>query len=209
MELKGNNTLPGYRVFEYMLILNPHEALQEKIKNVRAEFETAFKPEYKIGGRPNLGLVQWIQYELMEMRVVNKLKLVAMGFPPFKIELNGFGSYPAHSIFIKTGSPEAVKKLIREVRETAQSLMKLNKENKPHFFDESNITIARKLVPWQYEKAWLEYSQKHFTGRFIADGMLLLKRRHGDKTAGWQIVQRFEFANLPIHNVLAEQGELF
>jgi 2'-5' RNA ligase len=148
-----------------------------------------------------------MQYEMMEKRIVDKLKLVGLGFPPFKIELNGFGSYPAHSIFIKMVSPEAVKKLIREVRETTQPLMKLNKETKPHFFDESNITIARKLVPWQYEKAWLEYSQKHFTGRFIADGMLLLKR--ADNKSSWQIVQRFEFANLPIHNVLAEQGELF
>ena len=98
---------------------------------------------------------------------------------------------------------------MREVRESAQALMKLNKDNKPHFFDESNINIARKLVPWQYEKAWLEYSRKHFTGRFIADGMLLLKRKYANKTSGWQIVQRFEFANLPIQNVLAEQGVLF
>jgi len=206
MELKGN-TLPGYRVFEYMLIIHPHEALQEKIKQVRSEFETSFNIEPKMGGRPNVGLVQWMQYEMTEKRVVDKLKLLSMGFPPFKIELRDFGSYPSHSIFIKMVSIEPVKKLIREIREQTQSLMKLNKETKPHFFDESNITIGRKLLPWQYEKAWLEYSQKHFTGRFIADGMLLLKRL--DKTAPWQIVQCFEFANLPVHNVLAEQGELF
>ena len=99
-----------------------------------------------------------------------------------------------------------VKKLIREIREQTQALMKLNKETKPHFFDESNITIGRKLVPWQYEKAWLEYSRKHFTGRFIADNMLLLKRQN--KSSSLQIVQRFEFANLPV-NVSAEQGGLF
>ena len=205
MELKGN-LLPGYRVFEYMLILNPHEALQDKIKAVRAEFEKDFRIEYKIGGRPNVGLVQWMQYEMMEKRIIEKLHLVGLGFPPFKIELNGFGSYPSHSIFIKMVSPEAVKKLIREVRQQTQSLMKLNKETKPHFFDESNITIGRKLVPWQYEKAWLEYSRKHFTGRFIADGMLLLKRP--DKSSAWQIVKRFDFANLPV-NVQPEQGLLF
>jgi len=206
MELKGH-TLPGYRVFEYMLIINPHEALEEKIKGVRSEFETAFKIQRKIGRRPNVGLVQWMQYEMMEKRVLDKLKLVGLGFPPFKIELRDFGSYPSHSIFIKMVSIEPVKKLIREIREQTQSLMKLNKETKPHFFDESNISIGRKLLPWQYEKAWLEYSRKHFTGRFIADGMLLLKRP--DKTSPWQIVQRFEFANLPVHNVMAEQGELF
>jgi 2'-5' RNA ligase len=206
MELKGN-TLPGYHVYEYMLIINPHEALQEKIKSVRSDFENEFKTDHKIGGRPNVGLVQWMQYEMMEKRIVDKLKLVSLGYAPFKIELRDFGSYPSHSIFIKMVSIELVKKLIRAIREQAQSLMKLNKETKPHFFDESNITIARKLLPWQYEKAWLEYSHKHFMGRFIADGMLLLKRA-ADKSSPWQIVERFEFANQLI-NVHAEQGELF
>jgi len=206
MELKGN-TLPGYRVYEYMLIINPNETLQERIRGIRSDFEAAFKTGRKMGGRPNIGLVQWMQYEMMEKRVVDKLKLVGMGFPPFKIELRGFGTYPSHSIFIRMVSVEPVKKLIREIREQTQSLMKLNKATRPHFFDEPNITIASKLVPWQFEKAWLEYSRKHFTGRFIADGMLLLKRL--DKSAPWQIVQRFEFANLPVHHVPAEQGELF
>jgi hypothetical protein len=69
---------------------------------------------------------------------------------------------------------------------------------------EPHLTIARKLLPWQYEKGWLEYSNKHFTGRFIADGMLLLKRAAGEKK--YQIVQRFEFQNLLIGTT---QGSLF
>jgi len=51
-------------------------------------------------------------------------------------------------------------------------------------------------LPWQYEKGWLEYSNRSFTGRFIADGMLLLKRRAGDMA--WQIAERFAFQNLPV-----------
>jgi len=86
----------------------------------------------------------------------------------------------------------------------AQRLLTLNKENKAHFIDDPYILVARKLLAWQYEQGWLEYSHRHFTGRFIADGMLLIKRRVGDKA--YQIVQRFEFMNLP---VTAKQGALF
>jgi hypothetical protein len=74
--------------------------------------------------------------------------------------------------------------------------MKLDNDNKPHFIDEPHLTVARKLLPWQYEKGWLEYSNRHFTGRFIADSMLLLKRRQGEMA--WKIAQRFEFMNLPV-----------
>jgi hypothetical protein len=61
------------------------------------------------------------------------------------------------------------------------------------------------LKPWQYEQGWLEYAHRQFTGRFIADGMLLLKREAGTKT-GLQVVRRFEFQDLP---VTTKQGSLF
>lgn len=69
---------------------------------------------------------------------------------------------------------------------------------------EPHLTIARKLQPWQYEKGWLEFSHKYFTGRFIADAMLLLKRPVGEMK--YEIVKRFEFQNLPVST---KQGDLF
>jgi 2'-5' RNA ligase len=69
---------------------------------------------------------------------------------------------------------------------------------------EPHLTIARKLKPWQYEKGWLEYSNKHFSGRFIANCMTLLRRPEGEMK--YQLVQKFEFQNLP---VATKQGELF
>ncbi|MDQ2752917.1 MAG: 2'-5' RNA ligase family protein, partial [Bacteroidota bacterium] len=125
------------------------------------------------------------------------------GYTPFKVELKDFGSFPSHTIFINVDSKLQVKNLSRELR-LAQKLMTLNKDNKPHFIDDPYILIANKLLPWQYEQGWLDYSHRHFTGRFIADGMLLLKRRVGNKA--YQIVQRFEFMNLP---VTTKQGDLF
>jgi 2'-5' RNA ligase len=97
-----------------------------------------------------------------------------------------------------------IQNIVRQLKE-AQRLMKLNNENKPHFIDEPHIGIARKLKPWQYEEGWLEYSHRQFTGRFIADNMLLLKRTAAEKKP-FQIVKRFEFQNLP---VTTKQGSLF
>ena len=127
-----------------------------------------------------------------------------MGYPPFKVELKDFGSFPSHTIYINVTSKLPIQNLIKEIRTNGQRLMKLNDDNKPHFIMEPHLTIARKLLPWQYEKGWLEYSNRHFTGKFIADAMLLLKRPVEEKK--YQIAQRFEFQNLP---VTIRQGELF
>jgi 2'-5' RNA ligase len=196
-------SLPGYRVNEYLLVLNPHEDLRDKIKGIKEQFYTDYKAPNARWGKPHITLVNFLQYAMMEERIVNRLKTVGMGYHPFKVELKDFGSFPSHTIFINVTTKEPIRELVKEIR-PFQQLLKLNNDNKPHFIDEPHLTIARKLLPWQYEKGWLEYSHKHFTGRFIADSMLLLRRKVGDQP--YQIVQRFEFMNLP---VTTKQGELF
>ena len=198
------NTIPGYRVYEYLVVLNPHKELWEKIMKVKEEFAEEYKSDYARWGKPQVPLVNFVQYGLMEDRIVNRLNTIAMGQYPFKVELKDFGSFPSHTIYINVATKVPVQDLIKTIRAETQRLMKLNEDNKPHFIMEPHITTARKLQPWQYEKGWLEYSNKNFTGRFIADGMLLLRRPVGEMK--YQIVKRFEFQNLP---VVTKQGELF
>ncbi len=197
-------TIPGYRVYEYLLVLSPHEELWNRILKEKEAFAEKYKSDNERWSKPHITLANFLQYDLMEERLLNRLKMVAMGFHPIKVELKDYGSFPSHTIYINVLSKLPVQSLIKTIRKDAQRLMKLNDENKPHFILEPHIPLARKLQPWQYEKGWLEYSHKHFTGRFIADGMLLLKRPLGENR--YQIVQRLEFQNLA---VTTKQGELF
>ena len=197
-------TIPGYRVYEYLLVLSPHEELWNRILKEKEAFAEKYKSDNARWSKPHITLANFLQYELMEERLLNRLKMVAMGFHPIKVELKDYGSFPSHTIYINVLSKLPVQSLVKTIRTEAQRLMKLNDENKPHFILEPHIPLARKLQPWQYEKGWLEYSHKHFTGRFIADGMLLLKRPLGENR--YQIVQRLEFQNLA---VTTKQGELF
>ena len=196
-------SIPGCRINEYMLVLNPHEELRNKIARVRSEFSETYKNSTALLSKPHIALVRFTQLEMMEDRIVNRLKVIGMGFQPFKVALKDYGSFPSHTIHINVTTKVPVHNLVREIRE-AQRLMKLDNEHKPHFIDEPFIVIGRRLLPWQYEKGWLEFSHRQFTGSFIADNMLLLKRRLGDRSC--QIAKRFEFMNLPI---TTKQVELF
>jgi 2'-5' RNA ligase len=203
MDTRSLIQIPGYRYNEYRLIINPHEDLRNKIIQVKKEFAEKYKTPIAIYSKPHITLVNFVQLDMMEERLVNSLKTISMGYPTFKVELKDFGSYPSHTIYINIESKMQVQNLIKELR-LSHRLMTINKDIKPHFLDNPNITIAGKLSPWQYEQGWLEYSNRHFTGRFIADSMLLLKRKVGDKP--YQIAHRFDFLNLP---VTTKQGELF
>jgi hypothetical protein len=195
--------MPGYRLNEYMLVLTPHEELRKKIMGVKKEFAETFKAPQALWTKPHMLLARFTQFEMMEERVINRLRTIAMAFHPLKVEMKEFGSYPTHSIIINILSREPIKDLIREIKES-QRILKPDNDHKPYFTDDPHVIIASKLAPWQYEKGWLEFSHRHFTGRFIADDMLLLKRRTDDKA--WQIVERLAFQNLP---VAIKQGELF
>jgi 2'-5' RNA ligase len=203
------DTIPGYRVYEYLLVLSPHEELWNRIMKVKDDFANDYKTDFARWGKPHITLVNFVQYAMMEERIINRLRTVAMGYPPFKVELRDFGSFPSHTIYINVTSKLPVQNLIKEIRTDGQRLMKLNDDNKPHFIMEPHLTIARKLKPWQYEKGWLEYSNKHFTGRFIASSMTLLKRPADESDSyrmKYHIAAKFEFQNLP---VATKQGELF
>ena len=196
-------TMPGYRLNEYMLVLSPHEDLRKKIQGVKKEFAEKYKCQQANWGKPHLLLARFSQIEMMEERITARLRSIAMGFHPIKVEMKDYGSYPTHSIFIQVISREPIKDLIREIKET-QRLLKPDNDHKPYFTDDPHMMIAAKLAHWQYENGWLEYTHRHFTARFIAEGMLLLKRRTGEKA--WQIVERLAFQNLP---VAVKQGDLF
>lgn len=199
-----NFHMPGYRVNEYLLVLTPHEELWQRIVNIKKDFAEKFKSQSARFGKPHITLANFITWDMMEEKIQQRLSAIAMGIAPFKVELKDYGSFPSHTIYINVTTKLSIQALVREVK-SAQRLMKLNNENKPHFIDEPHLTIARKLKPWQFEQGWLEYAHREFTGRFIADQMLLLQRPVSTKGA-YQVAGRFAFQNLP---VTTRQGSLF
>jgi len=195
----GNNQLPA----EYLLVLQPHEALWNEIKFIKEKFATDFDCAMARIGLPHITLVRFKQYQAAEVRIRQALRNSIKTLQPFKIEMKDFGSFPSHTIYINIVSKVQIVNTVKVVRQ-GQRFMKMDKDNKPHFITEPHLTIARKLLPWQYEKGWLEYSHKDFHGRFIADHALLLKRRQGEK---YRPVEKFLFQNEKEEEIV--QGDLF
>lgn len=196
---------------EYLLVLKPNANVHEKVSHIKEEFSKKFKVLSAKYSYPHLTLVNFLQFKMMENRLINRLTTIAMGYHPFTVSLKNYGSFPSHTIFVNIESKQQVRNLIKELT-TARQLMTLNKEKKPHFMDDPHLTIARSLLPWQYEQSWNEYNHKHFTGHFIAESMLLLKRPLAIRADGhikpgkYQKMMEFKFMNLP---VTTKQGELF
>ncbi len=196
--------MPGYRISEYVLLLQPHEELRNRIMKVKEEFAEKYQAFAAARSKPHITLVRFNAWNMAEERLLYRLRDIAMGVTPFRVELKDYGAFPSHTIYIEVSTKVSVQKLVKELR-PVQRLMKADPAVTPHFITEPHLTIARKLLPWQFEKGWLEYAHLHFSGRMVADSMLLLRRPAGAPGA-YQIVERLEFRDMP---VTTRQGELF
>lgn len=193
-----SKVLAGYSTAEYLLVVTPHEDLWQTIMTIKSNFAEKYSHPMAAFTKPHLTLLKFYQTEINESRIVKKFENICARQPSLKIELKNFGTFISHTIYINVTSKVPILNLVKALKE-AQPLLKYDASFKPFFMAEPHITIARKLVPWQHEKAWLEYSHTSFTGRFIANKITLLKRRVGNKS--YQVVKDFPFKNMPPESV--------
>lgn len=195
--------LSSYATAEYLLVIEPHEALRNEIGQVKKYFADSYDCPAAAIGKPNITLARFQQFEMIEQRIVHRLQLVAAAHASFIVELHDFGSFPTHSIYINVTTKTQIVELVKALR-PMQHLLKIDKDRKPHFITEPYITVARKLLPWQYEKGWLQLSHTHFSGRFVADHLVLLRKREGQRK--YERVKKFGMLNV---KESSKQGELF
>lgn len=195
-------SLPAYRLYEYLLVIDPHEELRHKIEKSRQQLINNYNIVQPQTGRPHVTLVRFTARQAMEEKIINRLQLISMAEKPFVVELQDFGSYPMHAVFIKIANQPRVLQLIKNLKQ-ARRLMKAAGDD-PHFLQDPQIALAGRLHKDKYIELMKEYLHKKFTGRFYADAMLLLRRLKNEKR--YQIVRRFEFECLP---VTTAQGVLF
>jgi len=191
-------------VSDYLLVLEPHEALRATIMALKQSFAERYEYPSAVHSKPHITLLRFMQFNMLESRIVQRLDTLIKENPSFVVELENFGSFPTHTIYIEVKTKTQITELVRSLR-PVQRLLKFDAEHKPHFITEPHLTVARKLLPWQYEKGWLEFSNSHFSGRFMAQHVLLLRKEAGTKK--YELVKRFELLN--VKRVEPKQASLF
>jgi 2'-5' RNA ligase len=194
----------GLILNEYSLVIQPNDDTSEKINAIKKSFAKNYECPQAFHSKPHITLLKFTQCGINEQNIVGKIKQIVQQNPPIQIKINGFGSLPTHTIYANVETKNSFVEMGKSLK-PIQSFLKLDKENKPHFITEPYIIIARKLLPWQFEKAWLEYSNTHFTKGFIVNDVVLLKRPTTDK--GFSVAARFELLNK--QRIVVEQASLF
>ncbi len=179
-------------VNEYVLVMQPHEDLHHKIMDIKKQFADTYNCAQALYSKPNITLLRFEQINILEPKIIQHLQKLVAPLMPFMVTLDGFGNHPSHSLFIKVTSTTKITELIKLLK-PIQSLLQYNKEQKPHFIAEPNISIARKLLPWQYEQSWKHYAHVPLSAHFMATQLVLLKRT--SKTEAYSIAAKISLSN--------------
>ncbi|MBS1626796.1 MAG: 2'-5' RNA ligase family protein [Bacteroidetes bacterium] len=147
---------------------------------IKKQFATEFECPSALHGKPQITLLRFLQVEMMERKIIAKIKLLIEAASPFQIVIDGFGSFPSHTIYTNISTKNNIIELVKSLK-SLQPLVKLDKWNKGYFITEPYITIARKLLPFQYEKGWNKYMHENFKASFMVNEVLLLKRQINNK----------------------------
>jgi hypothetical protein len=194
--------LPVYRASSYRLILLPPSSLRQRIGRFSATLARTCRLSPHAVAPPYVTLAQFSNYERSEEKLADRLRMIAMGYAPLRITLDGFGREAFHGVHIDTATSAAVQQLLRLLRADMTALLPGSKT--VSIADHLRVPLAVNLTPASMSRCQDALAGKSFHGQFIADAMLLLKRSHQNDP--WQVVERCSFLHLPVQ---IRQGELF
>jgi 2'-5' RNA ligase len=164
-----------YGVQEYLLVINPNNIVNEKVKEEKRLFKNNYDSGLSIGAHPHITLAAFLAKESMEEKLTLLLQQVCDRHNQFSVSLNDFGGFPPHTIYIKVKNPKPFQNLKTSLKLVEDYLKKegcpsIQYSGKPH------LTVARKIVKDVYRTAIQTYGSRSFKELFVATELILLKR---------------------------------
>lgn len=190
-------------VYNYQLIIRPNEKVRRRLDAARNKAREQMLP---LGnwhpGKNHIPVASFSQLASLESRLIGRLEMLAKSLPPFRLQVQHFGAILHHTIFFRITENAGFNQMVRLLHAEKAALTVFNQE--PRIASMAKINLAYKLTAVDFENLWHTFKSKRFQVDFIADNMLLLRKRPGE--TNWQILTALHFENLPID---IQQGQLF
>jgi len=177
----------------YKLTIPLPDHIEELVMQFRREIAQRYRSVAALKPMGHMSLQESFVYDdrmLADMQ--NKLAEVFDHTAPFRVELENFGAFPSHTIFVAIRNffpfMQLRDRLYRHLgRDNAMPAIVSSGAITPH------ITVAyRDLAPEAFELAWSDFCQREFNEHFTATAAHLMEHR-----GKWRTLRVFPFQNLP------------
>lgn len=175
-------------LWEYRLLANPDEAVNEKLILEKKYFGDKYETEIATKTLPHITIANFLAKEMLEDRIGRLLQNICNQHYSFLVSLNNFSGFPTHTIFIRVQNPQPFHRLLNRLQ-ALDDLLQVNECPPLQSSPKPHIAIGHRLDEEIYNIAIKEYAAREFHEQFTVDKLVLLKRDSRYKK--WQHVNYF------------------
>ncbi len=142
---------------------------------------------------PYLSLqIPFRQLPFREEVVISKLRRFAHKQHPIMVKINGYGSFPEHSVFLNVKNSGPIKLLQQNLTTYLKTELNFSDQMVGYNAYKPHITMATKDIRTKFRKIWNDYKSKKFDANFQANSMYLLKHNY----VNWEIIEELQFKGI-------------
>jgi 2'-5' RNA ligase len=173
--------------YEYLLVISPSKEIWDEVMGIKERFYKEHNHIQAIKSKPHITLAKFGIPVSMEEILLLRINAVAKSFEPFRVELNGIGEFPPHTIFIDIENQNSIVHLVKLLHQSLVVLPKRFFGWRPH------LTIAKGLNAIKFQNAKSQLAKMEFSNSFLVDKLVLMKRK--ERFDRYPIVKEFELGN--------------
>lgn len=153
----------------------------DAVKTLQHRAHTAYHSRAALRSPPHITLQAPFRLPLDQVASLKQvLAEFASSYPPFSVELGGFGCFPPRVVFVRVIENQMLSAIQHDLTQTLTENQIVGSSEQTLRAFHPHITIAfRDLIQRHFRSLWGEVEQKSFADRFTAEGITLL--RHNGK----------------------------
>lgn len=191
------NEFLGDNECEYLLVINPAKNVDNEMLRIKKYFAKKYQYSKAEKTKPHITLATFRTDESKEKLLTDAIEEVFRFSYPFEVKLNNYNYFPSHTIYIDIKNPSAITNIVKGLKSLKDKHELLG--TRYYFCNHPHLTIARGLQEETFIKAKKDFEVRTYQNSFIADSIVLLKRKtQYDRCL---VIKEFEFRDTRVCNV--------
>ncbi len=165
---------------QYLLVINPSREVSSDVRKMKEEVKQALdRPFRSYNSKPHITLWLIKMSDAYEHKLLEVLENECRSIAPFKINLNGFGSFTLgpNVIFVQPNSTEKIISVPQRLFKELRKVVSIPNTSKPFLTNHPHMTVASGLSSTEFNSLWSTFQGRSYSGSFMAKSVVLLEKR--------------------------------
>lgn len=170
----------------YFVAILPPKRVYTKIRDVQYEIKKKYGCKQAL--RPPVHITLQVPFKRpisVENELIQKLEKFVATQPGFTVNIDGFGTFEPHTIYIKPEKTEGLMQLQSNLVAFLRSELNFTQEEIVYTEFNPHFTVAYRDLKPKCPQVWAEYKNREFKDEFAVSEICLLKHNY----KFWEVVK--------------------